>query len=259
LFFVVFVIINYSGKVMSVSVSGSSILHKDYIAEYGREEDLSCVVARILDAEGKDEALKKIRDELAPKNILTPMGEALRNINPEVFTTLFGKDAVFASEPAHASKVEEKQAEKTQGYAFQETFIRDVQQAFGQITSHSKIQEIKTSKEHKPSFETLQKEVEKIWTCKHKSRDGASSVLQSAYEILKVTFGEEVKKERLYTLIAHKMSDLVEEALDETDSKEKPVIPEQSIPSSSPKDLGCYLFSRSKRVHRGQMEWVARR
>jgi hypothetical protein len=170
------------------------------------DDDVSLLVARIFDAEGKADALEKMRNELAPKGILTPLGDGLRNINPDVFEMVFGKSVPAPGLP-------EKKRKEVDAYTFEKEFIEDVKRSLEEIEGHQKFGPLPIGREHSLGFEMIQREVEKIWMCTHKSRDGASSVLQNVYEMLQDRFGDDAKKIGLFTLIGQKMSDFVEEGL----------------------------------------------
>lgn len=196
---------------MTSPISAKQSLVNEYRALYQQGDEIDRFVARILNAEGNEKELETLRKELAPQHVLIPIGEYLKDNNPDVFETLFGKDAVFVLPPKvpEESKKGEDEVKKTDEvppYTFDPDFVRWVRTALDALKNDPQFKD--------RSFKSVETAVARIWGERHKTADAAIDVLQRVYERLGETLGfEEAKSTRIFALIRLKMSRMTEDAM----------------------------------------------
>lgn len=210
---------------MSIRINQEPVpLYEAYLTLYREEEDLSLLAARILAADENPGELENIRNELAPMGRLTPIGEAFRFVNPELSASLFGQ-RVLSTPILHEIDQEKRSSSDVEksdkrGYVFHDSFLSEVHSSFDELCQYPQFQ----SEEQHVSLTRVRDAVSRIWKVHHKSRDAASSVLQEAYAALRSTLDQEAASTRLFRVIGQKMSDLVDEGLEESIAQQPPIV-----------------------------------
>lgn len=158
---------------------------------------ISEVIARIVKAQGNEEELQRLRDDVFGSERYRDIVRILSTTYPEIFQMLL-TPRFLSSHPQMMVYV----PKDTSRYSFEGCFVKEVRNALEELKNDSRITK---------GGNTVEVAVARIWKEGYKTSRVAMGVLQGALDALSATFGcEEAKKIRLFTLIDVERRDILE-------------------------------------------------